>query len=610
MTRSILLLILLAGILPAEAAGDPREEALERYERLGLPDAAGKEFVRLDAGQKGDVYGWRLSGDEGQVVLLTDNLGVETYPLSGDPGQLQAVDFPAFRDRFLAEGPDSNSFWIDQDDWRFRIHAVLAVQYAAWCRQRGRLGAAAEILALADESVRRGYRQGSEEPPALPDFVAEAIGVDLRSRAVRAAADGAPRTDLLARWRLIASVLEGHDDARARLLAGAYERMVAEDEAFREPAPEELARMTADERARTWIYKLRDIANRPFVHPGNVSIFPHRIKMADGTRLPPGEMDAAERLEEMGWDALPVLIEHLEDPRPTRSTGSGIPSGYLWVLLSTGEGCQEIFQAITGLRPPREDPRRWAEEWWESAGKFGPRSCFARILDSSDPSERRKAAGELLARDPAAFAPLVIGKLAEHGVAARPEFLEAAEAHLGPEHRPLLEGALGSRDLRTLALVARILWERFGADSGLEPLGRLLLAADEGTARGWWPGPAEPVNFLSRVDRPAAVEAMCALVRKSARTVRECALESAPNVQWPGMLEALLEVLGDRTPRWPGDERARWCDLAAKAIRHLLRYAPEFPEAAAPEARDAWIGELRAWVGETAPTLDWEALRR
>lgn len=117
----------------------------------------------------------------------------------------------------------------------------------------------------------------------------------------------------------------------SRELAELLENMAEEDGRFREP--EDITKVSVQGRIGYYVYKLRDVAEQEFITPGNCNVIRY-------TRTPDS---AAVALRGISKPAVPVLIELLEDRRPTRSVAHAHNGG---ALLRYCDAALQIIEAI------------------------------------------------------------------------------------------------------------------------------------------------------------------------------------------------------------------------------------------------------------------------
>ncbi len=328
---------------------DPPPEKLEECRKLlslfdafELPSVSGKTFVIYNTGwymafdeQRELLFdcrpGWLLLESEETVVLIEDILTVSTYPrvrkLPGDwdrfkethpkelplPGGVREVDFEKFCRNLIREGPEED-FGDVLHFMRGGIsHRVEPALYAYWALQRGLDALAVELVELARKSVlEEATERGGKTD--LEEVLRASLAGNLRWQAILGANEGLPRSDVLKKWRIIAKIASGLREGEAEEMATHYEKLIEEDLKWTEPSQEELAKMPPADRVRYWIHRLRDLDARQFSQPGWVNVLgPVRTSAEDP--------NPAAELVKLGWDALPQLIAHLDDRRPTRSMG-------------------------------------------------------------------------------------------------------------------------------------------------------------------------------------------------------------------------------------------------------------------------------------------------
>lgn len=625
MRRVVPLPLLLGLLIPAStrAQGDVAgvESALALFDRLGLPSVAGKPFVVVNTGtfsiqrhvlRFSFTAGWLLE-DEPDALLLLDiglverriertamplmgwqRFKVELLPGLPQPGRWKELDLEALvafhRTTEAKAAPPESKALLAQV--RSALPAeVESCLFAWWARQRGN----EELAARAIERARGSRTR-------LEGAVASTLARTLRHQAIQRAREGAPRLELLRRWVAIAGLPRGGWSDEAARLVRTYTAQVADDAGRTEPTPEELEAATVEQQAAVWIRRLRD----------HTAYGPE-----EGCGLRPVEERAnpVERLESLGWDALPLVIEHLADWGPTRSlsrTGSSR-------LVTVGEFCKTVFEAITGDRlghAPRDEARAWwakvqgkgervvlieavsagdatglrkaprlVERWREDAvpalraalGRARPaeRLAFLRLLADLHVDERDEAAViELLRAEAAIERPLAARLVASHGLLRR-EWSEALAPMISAweeldeqadkaEARRLIELLAGARRadaVRALGrdLVQRPGWQRWAVME-------LLCGGD------WLRGGARFRDFAPLLPADMTEDEAC-----------ERALE-----------ELLIAALADETTH-PGSVRIRdgsrhgnprFCDIAAHVLvaRWPERFA--FDLSAAPEERD------------------------
>lgn len=124
--------------------------------------------------------------------------------------------------------------------------------------------------------------------------------------------DGTPRAGLATRFRRIAAEFPGgRYEQQASDYATKLQQMAAEDAAPRKP----LARLPPAERVQELVFRLRECNAVQHTQPGECWI-PSSFQPVENEQA-----NAADLLIAEGFDAVPALIEALEDTRLTRSYG-------------------------------------------------------------------------------------------------------------------------------------------------------------------------------------------------------------------------------------------------------------------------------------------------
>jgi WD40 repeat protein len=559
---SIPALVALASITRAqdEATGSPVSiadvsSAVAIFGKLGLPSVKDKRFVRLNTGQHWEregklefsyTSGWLLSEEPNDAELLTTGLvrhhvkrdrslppDWEKYradhpadlPL---PGELATIDFEKAAEE-LAAGSAERYFGFGamrhSSEGGLTRHAEACL-FAYWERERGHEELAVKLETLAGhalQALRKDYRD--KAPATLEVAVAEDVVENIRWKAINDANEGVPRPELLARWKLIGTLPHTSRTDEAKAMADAYASLIDEDSKWREPA--NLAEAPPADRVAYWMHGLRDLAARQWSQPGGVSV------LGDFTGLPEHKVNPANELAKLGWDAIPTLIEGIGDSRPTRCMGywrDFAPGSFY--LLTIGDCCQEIFQAITGEDIYRREStsgamtkdgrahavQKAAREWWDKFKATDERSYLVSAVSSGE-ADGAARAERLVERFPdAAFAALKAGVAAAKTPRVR-AYLVAVAGQLtkdDPTELPQTEAA-ADRPLPVRIAATRGLLRR-GHRDALVPM-----------IKAWEDGEGEAEGLLGLLvssGEPSAIRALGKDLAKRPLAVRVAVLES------------------------------------------------------------------------------------
>lgn len=130
-----------------------------------------------------------------------------------------------------------------------------------------------------------------------------------------------------------------------------YKKMIETNENWIEPSEEDFLRLSQKDQALYWIHHFQYLAASPKKDDLEQKVDIFRGKWI-GKQLKKswlGQRNPAQNLLEMGEKAIPVLLQHIDDPRPTRVLSSRVffqPTTY--ELLSYGDCCLRTLIAITG----------------------------------------------------------------------------------------------------------------------------------------------------------------------------------------------------------------------------------------------------------------------
>jgi hypothetical protein len=200
---------------------------------------------------------------------------------------------------------------------------------------------------------------------------------------------GAGRAGLSRRFQRIATEFpSGRYEKQAKEYSRKLEQMAVEDAARQKP--ESLAQLTTADRMKALIFQLRDCNAVQHTEPGSCWI-PSDFQLVEELYVP---ANAADLLIQEGFDAIPALIEALDDRRLTRSYGvdrSFIPWRYALEVRDAAIQCLVFIaddlwgpldpvlyhQNNTGVYFSNDKPEARAatigrvKDWWAKAQAIG-----------------------------------------------------------------------------------------------------------------------------------------------------------------------------------------------------------------------------------------------
>ncbi len=594
------------------------------FDTLGLPSTAGLPFVRFtqgisveqDDGSRNPVvgHGFLLSTDVASFVVLTPALDRQTVkrtppgtPLHAaaatEPSDLVALattvdsalagqPVPGARGGYaeLGEGVVSRYYG--------RRPAFLVLARA--CDRRGHPDLARRLLARCANERRRNER-GRPLLDVLADDVARALLWELIDAFGR---PEVPRSELLVAARRIVDVLPDAGPTKsAAQFAKRLEAMVAEDESH--TAPADFPDVAADIAAREWIFRLRDQNGQQWSQPGSCSVF----------ATPDHDDDTpAHHLTRLGYDAVPALIDALDDARLTRSVGFHRDFHFSHEVLTVGDAAAQVLYRISGQDLPNAESAR---AWWDEIQARGPEHVLAEAVRQGDlgsPAQARK----LLEQFPEhALTALIAGARAGRDDRVRPALVDRIAEIDDPAATAFLqEELIDGPTIATRVAAADALFDR-----GQSDVVDTMIEEFRTTAPAY--AFDELIRFLVECGQPRALDALSAAVDARAPHWRIQLLQALFIAQkdprrtwspeWDAAAESLLVArLADREARMGLSMRMhdismtdpRVCDLAAAILVRRRQPPGAFDLAASSSARDrACIRLANTWRAQHGQPL-------
>lgn len=611
---------------------------------LNHPNMAGKKFIICNTGGYHVIgwpgslsfayaNGWVLSESEEEITILENTLVTRTYrkerslPKNWDyykkehpkdkplPGCYNVLDFEKFCRNFIKAGVvDYYGRWFDHYPRGGRGHATEAAIYAYWAFRLGLRKESADLMELATKSHQSHFRSHS-----LLEQVTAEIVTNIRWQAITGANSGKPRPEVLKMWQL-AVRLTGGKSEESRQMVRLYEEMISEDEKWVEPKEDDIKKMSDAEKTSYWMYKLRDAAATQGGQPGSCYAFGRY----SGHR---GSQNPADKLYELGWSAIPTLIEHLDDPRPTRCMGyyRNFSLGSFY-LLRYGDCCQQIFKAVTGIQLTRFSPiftsiteegkapkcKQEAGKWWSKYKNGGPEKYYLSLLGNKDIQKHAFAAFKLLELDNSKYLPNIIGVAKRDRAGGNCRILYAIVPYLGKDDEAFLKGYLSVDNLMAVVVAADTLLEKCQSDIGAK---EIIVRLKNFTSKQRCSYPfflGEALDLLSKVPKEYVFEAIPELMRHNLRDIRCYTLWLADKFVSRQVLDALILMLDKKETEdelTTAKDAKRFCDDAAHTIAEMVAYPKEYNWYWTNKQKDSYIRDLKAWLKANIDKLDWDALR-
>ncbi len=423
---SVIILCFIISLCPLLAQEQPQNkeyrELFSMFKALELPDVKGKKFVFYNTGKYEKshdfdhhedrlvftyVVGWVFSESKEEIEIFSNNFARHMYkrdyslPAKWDkykhhhnkstplPGNYKELNFAKFCKGFMrgtvSKNPDIRKHFVGN----YLDYEAQAALFAHWAMKLAMTNLAFKLVDDAKEAFSASHQGVHKE---LVNYITYALATNARWQAINDANNGFPRTELLERWEIISKFPENEYTKEAKSMVSAYKNLIAEDKKWVEPTKQEFEKKTFAEKASYWLYWLRDLDPTQMMQPGGCPILVTRIRCKD---MP----NPACKLDEMGWEALPYLIKHIDDMRPTRCLEycrDFEPDSF--ELLRYSDCCQYLFRMIAGIEifdemesddymnPAEEakEAKKNAQQWWNKAKDKGPESHYLELLKTKE----------------------------------------------------------------------------------------------------------------------------------------------------------------------------------------------------------------------------------
>jgi len=386
---------------------DTDRKAIAWFDTLDYPDLAGKRCVRVATGW------WSRSGDDPptnryQIGFLLSEKGDEftvfwcdlsTHVFKRSPPGVAEHQRVGYREVDLKEVASAQLAQLrkapdKEDQWR-RFGERLSERGEVFLMARACAANGLEPLAhaLIGEAARMPSRHRDKPPADLVDAISQEIAHSRMWRAVEEFGDPSiSRKELLERFRYIVKHFpKSQHAARAKETADLLAQMVREDEEHARQGSEALDKLPAKDRVAELIFQLRDQNGHQWSQPGQCDIFGDFGIGRDG-KTP------AHQLVATGFDAVPQLIEVLDDRRFSRSVGFHRNFYFSHHVLRVGDCALAIIERIAGrsfysrrttnsemIKEGQEsEVKKEVRRWWDGVQTKGEKQVLIEAVDVGD----------------------------------------------------------------------------------------------------------------------------------------------------------------------------------------------------------------------------------
>jgi hypothetical protein len=391
-------------IANAQAAASSEKELMAKiaavFEALGLNGKAPGRWVEVEYGPADSnikLQGWLFRDEPDRIAIFEGSgriavlripgasetrpksIGFEEAAFPRVAWRVRAGNLEQHCQKILEEGlPDLKKLTASVSggvNISYLMHLGLEEALVSGCllgyeaNRRENAKLRRSLLAQAVEAFHRLPLQPLDCKRDLEECIVDNCAERMQQRAIGSANSGSPRSDLLLMWEILARLPSGSIADKAKDLVCGYKNLIEEDRRWQEP--KWFGSLSIDQKIAYWMYRLRDLDDSMYTDMAMVSFGRSPRRILNGFLLPPpvqAKPNPARELAKLGKAALPEVIAHLDDRRPTR-TGP---------LLRYGDCCQQIFEAITAhtiFEQPaweaypvdmgkEKQCKQRAEKWW------------------------------------------------------------------------------------------------------------------------------------------------------------------------------------------------------------------------------------------------------
>ena len=486
---------------------------------------------------------------------------------------------------------------------------------ARCCSRQGHADLAKKLdAALLDLSAKPTNNPNATNAP-IRNLVEKDIVLSWMWRAVvEIGKPAVSRPELLTQFERVARdfpASEHHDKAAA--YAATLRTMIADDEAHAASA-KAWTQMSREEQVHEWIFRLRDQHGEQSGEPGGVELLEWMT--------PPGsEPSPGLHLVQLGYAAVPALIEALDDHRLTRSVQCGRSFHFSHYPLTVSDCAQAILSRISGRRfqagQGQEPPRAAVMDWWRQTEGAGEKEMLVKnvraAIDWCDPQIQR-----LIELD----AEAAVGALRDGIATSRVNWVQAQMiASLGTIQSDAATNVLRDESKQCASMQGRVAAAQALSRRGKNDLVPAMIAEWnqwDGYTRTHYEYPDSLIAFLSHCGDVAAMKALeerfstlpahdkVKVLGWATGTQQRYGSPPVEQTQIPTEAAAVAEQLAISALEDPATNitgvatlegvhfmSPRVCDLAAYALAKAWPQRYAFTWAESPFLRDAQIITLR-----------------
>jgi hypothetical protein len=322
-------------------------------------------------------------------------------------------------------------------------------------------------------------------------------------------------------------------EQQAKQTAAVLTRMMAEEKSHPQIAPSNLTSLPPTDRVRELIFQLR-YENKTDATIGGIfnGLF----------RYPPDTNSPAQELLDIGYPAVPQLIDSLGDQTLTRSLRQ--TSTFSYTPMAVDDWTIEILQRVAGksFSPPFEMNGFWLSQekrmemtheaiqaWWKEFQQKGEERMLVEGAEKGD-ADSPKQGEYLLARYPnIALGSLIRGARAATNDLTRTMMVQLFSKFDSPEARKFLAEEMHGGDHQSNVKAAEI-WRRWDKPEAL----RVMIHSWETSTNGDRDGDAALIGFLALANSPEAIAALAHNFSLRPVHARYAVVDGLGGIRWGG----------------------------------------------------------------------------
>lgn len=396
-----------------------QEAAFEWFDSLGYPSFRDLQPIRIECSwvevidaqpeQKSYLFAFLISEDKPKFSVIGLDLNNEDYdPEAGrfsSRVSFEKVELNQAATEYLRSAQEAFEKTLAKNSSRFLgelqfgPHLMLEQRLfvlSRACAAKGQIELSIQLYELGEQLWKHESEQRRDHPKK-PRNYQEAMYDGIAHKEIwQAVVDfGDPtvsRPELLKRIDRIYEHFPQSEDAQVSLdMAKNLEKMITEDLEHKKNS-KPFAEMTRKERIADLIFRLRDQNGQQWSQPGSCDVF------ADGN-----ETNPATQLVEMGFDAIPSLIDNIANDRYSRSVEYHRNFYFSHRVLTVGECTRAVIERIASrsfgesrTESETRDFKRNALAWWDEVKEKGEERVLIEAVEKADRNSPAQA--DLLAK--------------------------------------------------------------------------------------------------------------------------------------------------------------------------------------------------------------------